>query len=574
MLSNNAGGVQNDPVLGGYRVNAASAKYSRVVAAKVYGSVARPRGYLFGASGGAYQTVGGAESTSGVWDGFVPMVFAVPNAIPSFISAQLLATRVLHDKFPQIVDAVEPGGSGDPYAGLDSEQQSVLQEVTRIGLPLQGLWQYPAFNGGTLAAVAGGVRALDPTYVTDFWTKPGYEGSDPSVRAARVQQDATVAGVAGNPPNAVVLSGIAPNESLLAADLTVTSGPAMGKTLSIDTVAGQTVTFASPDPTVTGAIRPGDSVRIDNSWALALQYYQRHSLPTPDEYQWNQYRDAHGAPIYPQRPSLVGPFFAQVSGAAGISGHFHGKMIMVSSMMDDPSSADWYRKEAQAVFGPDLDNHYRVWLTDSGIHDPLGPAVTPVPAAAAHAVSYVGEYEQALLDLDAWVAYGTPPPSSTNFFVDANTEAHIPPTAGQRKGVQPVVTLSASACAGTVQRDDRARPTTSDDEQRRQCHGRDSAGPRVDVAVGQPVRLSVNAQVPPGAGKIVRVEWDFLGLGDYPVRPHLDHAEEQVKLDATYTFTRPGTYFPVVRVTSQRNGDVASPWGLIQNLGRVRVVVH
>ena len=89
--------------------------------------------------------------------------------------------------------------------------------MTRLGLPVEGLWQYPAFSGGTLAAVAGGVRALDPSYVTDFWTKPGYEGSDPSVRAARIQHDATVAGIVGNPPIGVVLSGITPNVSLLAA---------------------------------------------------------------------------------------------------------------------------------------------------------------------------------------------------------------------------------------------------------------------------------------------------------------------------------------------------------------------
>jgi hypothetical protein len=70
--TNNAGGVTAAPVLGGYRVNAASAKYSRVVAAQVYRTSARPRGYIYGASGGAYQTVGAVESTEGVWDGAVP----------------------------------------------------------------------------------------------------------------------------------------------------------------------------------------------------------------------------------------------------------------------------------------------------------------------------------------------------------------------------------------------------------------------------------------------------------------------------------------------------------------------
>src|SRR5262249_34399785 len=45
--TNNAGGVQVALELGGYRVNAASAKYSRVVAAQVYPGSARARGYLY-----------------------------------------------------------------------------------------------------------------------------------------------------------------------------------------------------------------------------------------------------------------------------------------------------------------------------------------------------------------------------------------------------------------------------------------------------------------------------------------------------------------------------------------------
>ena len=45
-----------DPTVGGYRVNAEAAKYSRVVAAEIYGDH-RPFGYLYGGSGGAFQSV-------------------------------------------------------------------------------------------------------------------------------------------------------------------------------------------------------------------------------------------------------------------------------------------------------------------------------------------------------------------------------------------------------------------------------------------------------------------------------------------------------------------------------------
>ncbi len=139
------------------------------------------------------------ENTSGVWDGAVPMVFGVPNAIPSFMTVELLALRVLADKLPQIADAEAPGGSGNPYAGLTPEQKSVLQEVTKLGFPLRGWWQYATLNGGGFLAVEPAVRAIDPTYVNDFWSQPGYEGSDPSVQAARVQYDTTVVSLNGTP---------------------------------------------------------------------------------------------------------------------------------------------------------------------------------------------------------------------------------------------------------------------------------------------------------------------------------------------------------------------------------------
>ena len=81
--SNNAGGVPAGGALAPYRANAAAAKYSRIVAAQLYGTSARPRGYLSGASGGAYQTVGAMENTSGVWDGAVPMVSACRMPFPA-----------------------------------------------------------------------------------------------------------------------------------------------------------------------------------------------------------------------------------------------------------------------------------------------------------------------------------------------------------------------------------------------------------------------------------------------------------------------------------------------------------
>jgi hypothetical protein len=521
----------------------------------VYGDIAQPRGYLYGASGGAYQTLGGAESTSGVWDGFVPMVPGVPNAIPNFQAAQVLALRVLHGKLAQIDDAVEPGGSGDPYAGLSAEQQDTLLEVTRLGMPLRGWWQWQALNGGSFSAVAGGVRAIDPTYVNDFWTVPGYEGANPAspVQAARIQYDTTVASLVGAPVTGVVVAGV-PSGDLTGADLIITSGAAAGKTVTIESASGTTVGFPSADPTIRSTLQPGDHVRIDNSWLLALQYYPRYQVPAPDQYAWNQYRNANGTPRFPQRPMLAGPFFAKVSGEATPLTPFTGKMIMLASTMDVQAlawSADWYRSQVQKMFGAQVNGHYRLWFMDNADHDPNGPAVTTAPHAAAHIVSYVGEFQQALLDLDAWVAHGRAPAPTSTYTVDANTQVHVPTASDQRGGLQPIVTLSARSCALG------------------QCVTSDS---RIDVKAGQPVRFSIAARTQLGTSSIVRTEWDFNGLGTYPVQSPLAQPRGVVFQGMTYTFMKPGTYFPVVRVSAQR--DPHGRYGVIQNLARVRVVVH
>ena len=101
---------------------------------------------------------------------------------------------------------MEPGGSGDPYAGLTDEQRTVLQQATKQGFPLGGWWQYASLTGGAFTAVEGGIQALDASYVDDFWTLPGYEGSDPTVAAARIQHDTTVKSIT----NKEVVLGAAP----------------------------------------------------------------------------------------------------------------------------------------------------------------------------------------------------------------------------------------------------------------------------------------------------------------------------------------------------------------------------
>lgn len=120
----------------------------------------------------------------------------------------------------------------------------------------------------------------------------------------------------------------------------------------------------------------------------------------------------------------------------------------------------------------------------------------------------------------------------------------VPPAAAEPKGIQPVVTLTVNG------------------------------GNHVEVAVGEPVEFSAMIEVPPGAGAVMAAEWDFEGTGAYPLVEEFDSLHSQVTLTTTYTFSEPGTYFPALRVSSQRHDDFGTPFGRAQNFGRVRVVVR
>ncbi|MCK9928878.1 PKD domain-containing protein [Frankia sp. Mgl5] len=558
VTTNNGGGLPQAGEIGGVRVNAAAAKFSRTVAAQVYEDSARSRGYIYGASGGAYQTLGALENSENVWDGGVPMVPGTPNAIPSSQTVSLLGLRVLHDKLPQIVDAMEPGGSGKPYSGLTDEQQAVLREVTRMGFPPRGWWDYKNMNTDSFEAVAGGVRILDPTYADDFWTKPGYAGTDPasSVSASRIQAEADVSGITGSPVTGLTLSSV-PQGDLTGVDLVVLTGAAAGKTIPFVKVSGTEATFGNgADTAVTGALKPGDRVRLDNSWFLAMQYYQRYQVPSKDMYGWNQYRDANGKLLYPQRPILAGPTFASAASGGVPTGKFHGKIIMLASLLDTlafPWPADWYHQQVKSYLGAETDSNYRLWYMDNAWHGPTPTRQesTPDKGAETHVVGYWGELQQALLDLDAWVAQGTPPPPSSAYTVDGDSQVRLPASADERHGVQPVVNLKID-----------------------QVGSRDmNTAVRVDAGVGQEVTFALTAEAPSGTGKIVGVEWDFAGTGEYADRSTVDQPDHSARLTASHIFSQPGTYFPTVRVTSERNGDPKTPFGLVKNLGRVRVIV-
>lgn len=563
-----------DGSIPGYRASAAAARFSRCVAAAIFGEH-RPYGYVFGGSGGAFKTIACVENAPDVWDGAVPFVQGSPIAIPNCFAAQAHAMRVLADVVPQIVDALEPGGSGDMYAGLTTEQREALAEVTRFGFPPGAWFDVVRVRAGYTmmwAAFAGPIAQVDPTYFSDFWSVPGYLGHDApeSLRAARVKTTTTVAALVdageaqalGLPlPMALTMGGATdvpvalrvqgnPGGDPFGAKLTVVSGAAAGREFYLSAVAGDVVAVQMFGGDGLVGIAVGDQVHIDNSDYLAFQTLPRHQVQEGFDC-FDQYVAA-GAPIYPQRPRSVGQRVTRGTWGHAQSGRFGVKMIAVASMLDEaayPWQAAWYRRRVQSVLGDRIGDQYRLWFVEHAMHGPAQPAMVQSsaerPAAATRTISYVGILEQAIRDVIAWVEHGVTPPADTAHHVqDGQVVLHGDGTT--RGGIQPTVRLTVG-------------------------DGHDV----VRVRVGDQVRFAAEVRVPPGTGTVVRAEWDFDGDGDFPHEDDaIDGTLTSLVVCASHAFTEAGTFFPALRVTTHRRSDAATPYARVQCLGRVRVIVE
>ncbi len=588
--------TRRESSISAYRANAACADFSRVIAQQIYGTKQRPYGYCYGGSGGAYRTTGAMENTEGVWDGAVPFVLGSPQSIPNGFAVRMNALRVLHDKLPLIVDALEVGGNGDPTRGLNAQERAVWEETCRMGFPKHSWYGFRYMDQHGFVACYSGVCAMDPGYFNDFWTQPGYEGfeADSLLRANHIQQTAVVTGFYGQTmcekmglvpvidhsqdgtadratlnmgaseekPRAVVLNDVLPDVFFMIGDLKVLSGKAKGESLQMHGVHDNLAVLSTVCPgDLIAQLEIGDTVMVDNSRALASLFMHRHFGPGPEFYAWNQYRDEQGQYIYKQRPMLLGPIFTR--GAAGClpSGNIHGKMILLESLYDReayPWQADWYRNEIIKNKGQEFcDQNFRVWFTDRCTHGGVDDAT--------QVISYNPIIQQALLDVSRWVEQGIEPSPSTTYQV-VDTQVEIPAIATNRGGVQPSVIVTAH-------------------DQK-----------RVEVKVDETVMLHVVAHCPKGTGSIVRAE---LCLGEranlYAPGPKgnaavlqcppVTYADidlstavysnygEQVELDIPVKYSDVGTYFPTIRVTSSRNGK-AETFSQIQNLDRVRVIVE
>lgn len=560
-----------------YKSSANGAAFSRITAQRVYGYEHRPYGYIFGGSGGSFKTMSCMEMTKDVWDGGVPYVLANPMATPNVFCPRVRVMRVLGEEgLKKIVDAMEPGGSGDIYEGLNPEQKEALEEATKMGFPRRGWFCWPFMGDGALMVLAPMIYQIYPQYFTDFWTKPGFAGSDPNSTEARdrIQFVTTVKEliykekmkgnevynsvdnswlntlIGNNESPAIRLSEIPSADArLYHSRIRVMSGRAKGKECPIDKIEGDLLTISSAYDGSNGTdslsgLAEGDQIMIDNSDYLAMQTLQRHQVPDASYQVYDQYRDEGGSPLYPQLPVLIAPIIAQNGGGSVPNGRINGKVIAVCSILDESALAwhgDWYRRAVNRAKDGDEENWFRLYYNDNCIHDDRAGYLDD----RQHQVDYLGILHQALLDMADWCEKGIAPLPTTNYRVN-DGQVEVPEIASRRGGLQPVVDALAN--------------------------GEKS----VRVKAGEPVVFTGRIEVPPMAGKVTAAAWDYEKTDDFGRYEELIKEEDGrvAYVKTTHVFEKPGSYFPVLKAQSSRDGKPDDIFVQCRNLDRVRVVVE
>lgn len=559
--------TRTHPEVHTFRAASESARYARILATEMYGK--RPQyGYVFGGSGGSPRTMIALERAADVYNGALPYIIGHGNSWSLGFSVQANAIRILGAKVLDVVDAMAPGGSGDPFHGLNSEERETLAALYRSGLP-RGAELVFLTSGymGTFANHIGSLVEFDPTYLDDFMSKPGYQGGDGRLKDSHVAMKTTIERVVtakelrgrfgpsadqgrmrymlmnakDDAPLGVVVKGLDPKKALGISIKMVSGG---GKGHELHTVAVlDDVLIAQADVSYRfEGVEPGDQIELDNRKFLAYCYFHRHQVDASAQYA--PYR-VDNQSIYPQRPNFAGS--GALSGAVA-GGKFEGKMIVVQNAHDAatlPNAAHAWRKQLEGNFGERINQHFRLWYTDHASHIPGSMQAPTEPVMPlARLVDYRGMLEQGLRDLMEWVEGGREPPPTTNYTIDADQRMSLAPTAAERRGIQPVVNATAN---GKM---------------------------RAEVRVGEAVSFEALAETPPQTGTIVNVEWDWEGKAEWKERDRgIDGKAAKIHVKATHAYTKPGTYFPAVRVTSHRDGDVNAKFGRLMNLGRMRVVV-
>jgi hypothetical protein len=562
-------GFENDYEL--YGASAQSALFARTVAADMYGD-APHHGYVWGVSGGGARSGRCLENRPDIWQGGAPHAGIGQSTQWSPWAMLWLIAR---DKFAAIIDASEPGGSGNPFDQLDTAQREALAELYRRGFPRGAESQLAPFMAWAFPFYT--LKDNDPAYFLDFWSKPGYAGHDDPASLERYVVNETLkvkrtvpasettnflaamnlrlatAGAMSDPTCGVVLD-TNDCERLFLSKATVLTGKAKGRELLISSVENCEVSpFSERAPDVFNDVEAGDEIHLDNRDFIAFCFYHRHAIEKTrldggiDRTFSNWTLDER--PIYPQREG--GP----TSNAAPTTykGIFESKMIYVQPTLDAqvwPTTIFPYIDMVEAQFGDRTDNSFRIWFVENSPHGApefLCPALTPEkdPGVwSTRLVGYDGVTAEALRQVVRWVEEDVPPTFYRGYGLSADNALVLPESAAERGGVQPVAILKANgtACAR--------------------------------VKVGQVVEFTASAQQPAQAGTLVAAVMDFTGRGLWEHSfTGIDGKDPYTELSVSHAYAAPGIYFPSFRVSAHSLG-LSGTGPAIENLARVRVIVE
>jgi hypothetical protein len=563
-----------------HRATAASALQSKQIAAQVYGS--EPAyGYVFGGSGGGRRTIDCMENHSDVWDGAVPFMTGGrwfngnTSIFANYYSSMSNVRRLLGPKLEGLIDRMDVGGSGDPFAGLNGSERAEVATLYRLGYPrgAESLMRMGGASNVLWTWVVRDLVAFEPDFFANFWSEPGYEGYDnPASFADDLVDDKTIVARVLTPRDLMTLGGaddvtdvssgmlvrmsamFADNDVAIALELDrpysqdlagarvrINSGEAAGRTLYLIGSMGNIV-FASTVGSAEAVegfngVNAGDEVSVDNRERLAYCNYYRHHVA-------NEILTVDGIPIYEQHQAMPWP---DAWGGEYLA-RPNNKVILVQHAQDNsvwPPDMFEYGQRVGEYLGDHRGDHFRLWWTDRCEHGGgLMADPGPVPTHQSRYIDYQPVIEQAIHDVIAWVEQGIAPAGDTGAELTIDRALVLAPTAAERKGIQPVVTITANRTA------------------------------RASVNVGEPVTLQVSAEAPPGAGTIVDATWDFDGTGTFPIQqPGIDGNKQKVEFQTTHTYDTPGTYFVACQVYSRRDGDISATRRRIPNIGRARVVV-
>jgi len=575
-----------DPTIYGWRAAAESARVSKLVAEQLLGSAPK-YSYVFGGSGGARRSPLCLAYAPDVWDAALPyMGDAMDGEHGDFrqlrggganFSSMFNVQRLLGTKVLDVVDAMSPGGSKNPFAGLNTHEREELTSLYRIGFPRgdENMIAQPMGQIWLWSSMAERLQRDYPAYWDAFWSKPGHVGHDqPEVlqrdlidtRATVVRpllakdilegsefQSLEYAQLRGmvnifanmfdmwDKPMVIELDHIPPGY-LLGAGVRAVTGEAAGRQLYCINGVGNFV-LCDGEGEASNArfdgILPGDEIQLDNRAFLAFCYYYRHHLLPSSE--WDFLR-LDGEPIYPQYElPEMSPFMGTVH-----SGAYEGKLMWVHHTHDSslwPSQGIGMKDNVERVCGAKAAaEKFRLRWTENAEH---GPPAMMAPHGSRASNTWLIDpgpaIEQSLVDLADWVEKGIEPVDSAFEYRDGMVS--LPGSADERRGIQPVVSVTANGSS------------------------------RANVAVGEQVTLEVHGEVLPASGTIIAVAWDFDGTGTYPFHHEIDGTESAVTVSTAHAYDRPGTYFATALVESHRDGDVSAADRRIPNLAAARIVV-